>query len=86
MPQDGVWHAIVGDWRVTSPGRGVFAPLTCDEYPFAATFQGAAFFPHSNSTFPVPGDQNSREGALRVAMYKSERLLNKDPYFVFIVN
>lgn len=63
-----------------------FAPLTCDEYPFAATFQGAAFFPRSNSTFPVPGDQNSREGALRVAMYRSERLLNKDPYFVFIVN
>src|SRR6185437_11540712 len=63
-----------------------FAPLTCDEYPFAATFQGAAFFPHSNSTFPVPGDQNSREGALRVAMYRSERLLKKDPYFVFIVN
>jgi hypothetical protein len=63
-----------------------FAPDTCDEYPFAATFQGASFFPHSNSTFPVPGDQNSREGALRVAMYRSERLLNKDPYFVFIVN
>lgn len=72
--------------RRAACARKHFAPDTCDEYPFAATFEGAAFFPRSNSTFPVPGGQNSREGALRVAMYRAERLLNKDPYFVFIVS
>lgn len=60
-------------------------PLTCDEYPFAATFEGAFYFPHDVRTVGVPGSENSREGALRVNMYKNERLLNDDPYWVFIV-
>jgi len=65
-------------------GRKNFKPLTCDEYPFAATFQGAKFFPADNVTAGVPGSQNSAEGAFRVAMYRSERLLNDDPYWVFV--
>jgi hypothetical protein len=59
--------------------------LTCDEYPFAATHQGAAFFPGDNSTFGVPGSQNSAEGGRRVSMYRTERLLNGDRFWVIIL-
>jgi hypothetical protein len=65
-------------------GRKNFKPQTCDEYPFAATFQGAKFFPADNVTAAVPGSQNSAECGFRVAMYRSERLLNKDRYWVFV--
>jgi hypothetical protein len=66
--------------------RGVRVPRgkSCDEYPFAATYEGAAFFPGDNSTAVVPAKENSREGGLRVAMYKSERLLAKDAFWVII--
>lgn len=70
--------------RRAACGKKNFKPLTCDEYPFAATFQGAKFFPADNVTAAVPGSQNSAEGAFRVAMYRSERLLNDDPYWVFV--
>jgi hypothetical protein len=70
--------------RRAACGKKNFKPLTCDEYPFAATFQGAKFFPADSVTRGVPGSQNSAEGGFRVAMYRSERLLNKDPYWVFV--
>jgi hypothetical protein len=60
-------------------------PNTCDEYPYAATYQGTAFFPASNSSAPVSAKENSAEGAFRVAMYRTERLFNKDSYWVFVV-
>ncbi len=59
--------------------------LTCDEYPFAATHQGAFFFPRDNRTFGVPGRQNSAEGGRRVSMYRTERLLNGDRFWVIIL-
>jgi hypothetical protein len=83
--------------RATSPGvavanraaacpKGKYPnPNTCDEYPYAATYQGAAFFPASNSSAPVSAKENFAEGAFRVAMYRAERLFNKDPYWVFVV-
>lgn len=59
-------------------------PLTCDEYPFAATYQGAYYYPQDSITAGVPGSQNSAEGAYRVNMYRTERLLNLDPYWVVV--
>lgn len=66
--------------------RGVHVPSgkSCDEYPFAATYEGASFFPGDSSAVAVPAKENSREGGLRVAMYKSERLLAKDAFWVII--
>ena len=61
-------------------------PYSCDEYPFAATFQGAHYFPADNRTAKVLGSQNSAEGAYRINMYRSERLLNKDAYWVFVIS
>jgi hypothetical protein len=59
-------------------------PYSCDEYPFAATYQGAYYYPASNSSAKVLGTQNSAEGAYRVNMYRTERLLSGDPYWVFV--
>jgi len=42
-------------------GRKNFKPLTCDEYPFAATFQGAKFFPADNVTAGVPVARTRRK-------------------------
>jgi hypothetical protein len=71
--------------RVACPRRKYPNPDTCDEYPFAATYQGAAFFPASNSTAPVSASENSAEGAFRVAMYRTERLFDHDRYWVLVV-
>ena len=60
-------------------------PYSCDEYPFAATYQGAFYFPSQNVTMKVPGTENSTEGGLRSAMYVSERLLYGDSYWVFVL-
>jgi hypothetical protein len=59
-------------------------PYSCDEYPFAATYQGAHYFPAQNVTMKVLGTQNSTEGGRRSAMYISERLFYGDPYYVFV--
>ena len=60
-------------------------PFSCDEYPFAATYQGAFYFPSQSVTMKVLGTENSTEGGLRSAMYVSERLLYGDSYWVFVV-
>lgn len=61
-------------------------PYSCDEYPFAATYQGAYFFPRQNVTMKVLGTENFTEGGRRSAMYVSERLLYGDKYWVFVVS
>jgi hypothetical protein len=72
--------------RKAACGKARFKkPLTCDEYPFAATFEGAAYYPHDYVIAGVPSSQNSAEGAYRVNMYRTERLINDDPYWVFVV-
>jgi hypothetical protein len=60
-------------------------PYSCDEYPFAATYQGAFYFPSQNVTMKVLGTENSTEGGLRSAMYVAERLLIGDSYWVFVL-
>jgi hypothetical protein len=35
-------------------------------------------------TAKVLGSENSAEGARRVNFYRSERVLNNDPYWVFV--
>jgi hypothetical protein len=78
--------AVAAANRAAACPKGKYPnPNTCDEYPFAATYQGAAFFPASNSSAPVSAKENFTEGAFRVAMYRAERLFNKDPYWVFVV-
>jgi hypothetical protein len=57
---------------------------SCDEYPFAATYQGAYYYPHDSRTARVLGTQNSAESGYRTNMYRTERVLNLDRYWVFV--
>jgi len=65
-------------------GTHFHRPWSCDEYPFAATYQGAFYFPHDVSIRKVLGTQNSAESGYRTSMYRTERLLNLDRYWVFV--
>ena len=57
---------------------------SCDEYPFASTYQGAS----RNADFSchmINKQQNSNEGSLRRAWYNQVRLLEKDKFWVNVV-
>jgi hypothetical protein len=72
-------------------GTNYHRPWSCDEYPFADTYQGAFFFPHDNRTAKVLQTQNSTEGQARQQFYNSERLISAvslhilDPYWVVVM-
>lgn len=57
---------------------------SCDEYPFASTYQGASL----NADFSchmVPGDVNSTEGRVRKRWYNQYRVLDGDPFWVHVI-
>jgi hypothetical protein len=81
--------------------------LSCDEYPFASTYQGAATaqppggprtFPWCQITLPVPDSvgavgysvcmiddtQNQTGGSALGVFYNNNRVLDKDPFYVWI--
>jgi hypothetical protein len=58
---------------------------SCDEYPFASTDQGAALVPlgywkHAE----VNAKQNSKVGSLLGAFYLKQRIIDRDPFYVWI--
>jgi Deoxyribonuclease NucA/NucB len=55
---------------------------SCDEYPFASTYQGGA----GAATAHVPGTDNSAGGSKLSAFNQTNRVLDKDPFFVQVVN
>lgn len=59
-------------------------PYSCDEYPFADTYQGAFYYPHDSTIAKVLITENSRESAYRNNMYRTERVLPGDAYWVFV--
>lgn len=88
-------------------GKSVTRPdgLSCDEYPFASTYQGAAMTPGGPRTFPycaiilfepqstgpegysicmIVDRQNSGGGAVLGGMYRSNRVLDGDPFRVAV--
>jgi hypothetical protein len=66
-------------------------PNSCDEYPFADSYQGAFFFPKDYTIAIVPQKQNSTEGRARQMFYQNERLISAvslhilDPYWVVVL-
>jgi hypothetical protein len=66
-------------------------PWSCDEYPFADSYQGAFFFPHDSRIAQVLITENSTEGRARQDFYKNERLISAvslhilDPYWVVVL-
>jgi hypothetical protein len=65
---------------------GVRAPRgdSCDEYPLATTHQGAAFN-SDYSTAIVPVSANRSQGGLTRAFYRSNRVLDPDPFYVLAI-
>jgi hypothetical protein len=59
--------------------------LTCDEYPFAQTYEGASRNPDYSCHF-LDGPDNSREGSLRRASLNGQRVLENDPFYVQVIN
>lgn len=69
---------------------GDFVPIdpndTCDEYAFESTYQGAYFVgPGRFSVAHVPGDQNSYAGSLLGAFYTTQRIIDGDPFYAYIL-
>lgn len=58
---------------------------TCDEYPFATTYQGAAYVspPGSGITW-APQNEQSSQGGLVSQFYTSNRLLDGEQFFVLV--
>lgn len=60
---------------------------SCDEYPFASTFQGAYDAGRENvSVWGVPLDDNRTSGSMLGSFYQKERIQNGDEFFVKITN
>ncbi len=58
---------------------------SCDEYPFASTYQGGSLNP-DHSCSMVPATQNSLEGSrYRRPWYAANRVLDKDKFWVNVV-
>jgi hypothetical protein len=55
--------------------------FTCDEFPLASTYQGAAF-QSVYVTANVPTAANSSQGGLTSAFYTSNRVNDDDPFYV----
>ncbi|SDU77101.1 Deoxyribonuclease NucA/NucB [Jiangella alkaliphila] len=54
--------------------------LECDEYPFASTYQNANYGPYSVRA--IPALQNFDAGQVINALYRDQRLLDGDDFFV----
>lgn len=62
------------------------APLQCDEYPFATTYQGAALVaPGDYSTRSVHESSNQSQGGIILSNYNRHRIIDGDQYVVLAV-
>lgn len=60
--------------------------MDCDEYPFAATYQGAALEGRGDFHWElIDSSDNRAEGAYRKQWYWENRVIDKDPFWVKIV-
>ncbi|MEV8526356.1 NucA/NucB deoxyribonuclease domain-containing protein [Streptomyces sp. NPDC052000] len=76
-------QTLIGNNRDTACPKSMPRPAgkSCDEYPFASTYQGAS----KNADFSchmVPERQNSNEGRARQTWYNSVRLFDGDNFWV----
>lgn len=57
---------------------------SCDEFPLASTFQGAAFQPVF-SAVAVPVLANSSQGGITTGFYRGDRVIDDDAFYVLAV-
>jgi len=72
----------------------VLAGCSCDEYPFASTYEGAAEHPYESSARYINSSQNSEQGSQMSSMLIKERVLRRyyetldyasgDPFYVYL--
>lgn len=61
---------------VTTPGV-----TSCDEFPMASTYEGAAFNPDF-TTAVVPVDSQNSQGGITSTFYQDNRVIDGDPFYV----
>ncbi|MEC4018300.1 NucA/NucB deoxyribonuclease domain-containing protein [Streptomyces sp. H27-D2] len=67
--------------RGTAPRPG----LSCDEYPFASTYEGGTTLPAGSRGIAwVPEGQQDQQGGRLSAFYKKDRVLDHDSYWVAV--
>lgn len=82
-----VVNRLVSD-RACVPLRGTIQRYQCDEYPFAATAEGAASGPRGVNwdVRLMPNTHNQRVGGLLSAFYQDQRMfMGVDRFYVDIV-
>ncbi len=73
--------------RVACKGLRVHKGQSCDEYPFASTYQGAALVPRKDyDRDAVNAAQNSKVGTYLSTFLLHLRIASKDSYYVKIVS
>jgi hypothetical protein len=65
--------------------RPYWKPDSCDEFPFATTYQGAAYAGYNYSVAIIPGDDNCSSGSTTNQWYQRNRILDKDKFWVDVV-
>lgn len=85
-----VVRAACRQLRRQQPPTGITKPQ-CDEFPFASSYEGAAAsqyetnWPYGFSVKYVPGASNGSAGGQLSYWYYSDRILDRDAYYVQIV-
>jgi hypothetical protein len=59
--------------------------VNCDEFPFASTYEGAAFGDQNVSARLIDAKDNQLAGTRLGSMYTANRMLDKDEFFVQVV-
>lgn len=83
---------LTGDFRIDRNRRAAckeFTPdpgETCDEFPFASTYQGAHYIPslERRSVRSVPGDDNSAGGRLLSTFYARWRVIDGEAFYITV--
>ncbi|UQI46193.1 NucA/NucB deoxyribonuclease domain-containing protein [Streptomyces sp. HU2014] len=71
--------------RTKPPTNLPFPKPQCDEYPFASTKEGGTALAKPNrGTMWVPDKENQTQGGFLATFYRENRVLDGDPYYVYV--
>ncbi|MET8977362.1 NucA/NucB deoxyribonuclease domain-containing protein [Streptomyces sp. NPDC004539] len=84
-------HRLTDDAKANANRRAVCGRVTpvpgksCDEYPFARTYEGGTALPKaSRGIAMVPATEQNQQGGLLIGFYKQERVMDKDGFWVAV--
>jgi hypothetical protein len=76
-------NAACASWQAANPTVST-AGEDCDEFPFASVWEGAGLDNKNFSVRYVDSTQNQSAGGTLAGWYNSERILQRDPFYVEI--